>query len=207
MGQHLKQSSTKSNPIPQLLLGVCTALFLGAYLFFEYDLVFATKVLVASSAVALVVLVLFFRKQTQRKDWLILAATLIFGSMTAFSNDPVFIQWRTTIVNILIAAGLVGMFYLKKSPVKMIFEKALEIELPEKEWLRTNLWWALFMLIMAGLNAGLILWGVTEKQWMTFKMIINPVITFVMAILLMVYLVKKSKALKAKRLLTDDSQK
>lgn len=89
----------------------------------------------------------------------------------------------------------------------MIFEKALEIELPEKEWLRTNLWWALFMLIMAGLNAGLILWGVTEKQWMTFKMIINPVITFVMAILLMVYLVKKSKALKAKRLLTDDSQK
>lgn len=207
MGQHLKQSSTKSNPIPQLLLGVCTALFLGAYLFFEYDLVFATKVLVASSAVALVVLVLFFRRQTQRKDWLILAATLIFGSMTAFSNDPVFIQWRTTIVNILIAAGLVGMFYLKKSPVKMIFEKALEIELPEKEWLRTNLWWALFMLIMAGLNAGLILWGVTEKQWMTFKMIINPVITFVMAILLMVYLVKKSKALKAKRLLTDDSQK
>lgn len=207
MGQHLKQSSTKSNPIPQLLLGVCTVLFLGAYLFFEYDLVFATKVLVASSAVALIILVLFFRKQTQRKDWLILAATLIFGSMTAFSNDPVFIQWRTTIVNIVIAAGLVGMFYLKKSPVKMIFEKALEIELPEKEWLRTNLWWALFMLIMAGLNAGLILWGVTEKQWMTFKMIINPVITFVMAILLMVYLVKKSKALKAKKLLVEDSQK
>lgn len=198
MGQHLKQLSPKSSPIPQALLGACSVLFIGAFLFFEYDLVFATKVLVVSSAVALVILALFFRQQTKRKDWLILAATLVFGSMTAFSNDAVFIQWRTTIVNILIAIGLIGMFYLKKSPVQMMFEKPLEIELPAKEWLRTNLWWALFMFVMAGLNAALILIGVSEKEWMTFKMIINPAITFVMAIALMVYLVKKSKALKAK---------
>ena len=201
MGQRLKQLSQKSSPVPQLLLGVCTVLFIGAYLLFERDLVFATKILVGSSAVALVIMLAFFRKQVKRNDWLILVATLGFGSLTIAFQDEVFIQWRTTIVNILIAMGLVGMFYFKKSPVKMIFSKALEIELPEKEWLRTNLWWALYMLIMAALNAGIILLGFSSEVWMTFKMVINPAITFILAILLMVYLVRKSKALQAKKAL------
>ncbi|WP_157953524.1 inner membrane-spanning protein YciB [Ignatzschineria cameli] len=190
--------SKKSN-IPQILLGVCTAIFLGAYLFFGRDLVLATKALVYSSAVALLVSGLFFRQSMRRNDWLILSATLIFGTMTIVFDNEVFIQWRTTIVNILIAVGLVGMFYLKKSPIKMIFGKALDIELPEHEWLRTNLWWAAYMLVMAGLNAVIILLGLSSEVWMSFKMVINPLLTFVLAILLMVHLVKKGKQYEAKK--------
>lgn len=184
--------------MPQVLLGICSAFFLGTYLFFGQDLLLATQMLVYSSLGALAILLLFFRRTTKRKEWLILAATIVFGAMTIYFNEGDFIKWRTTIVNVVIAFGLVGMFYLKKSPIKMIFAKTLEIELPESEWLRTNLWWAAYMLLMALLNSVIVLMGLSDDIWMTFKMIVNPALTFILSIVLMVYLVKRSKALKEK---------
>lgn len=207
--EELSRVLSKKSNIPQILLGACTAIFLGTYLFFGRDLVLATKALVYSSAIALLVSGLFFRQSMRRNDWLILSATLIFGTMTIVFDNEVFIQWRTSIVNILIAIGLVGMFYLKKSPIKMIFGKTLDIELPEHEWLRTNLWWAAYMLVMAALNAVIILVGLSSEVWMSFKMVINPLLTFVLAILLMVHLVKKGKhyeAIKRAEVEAEDSK-
>ncbi len=198
MEPHLTQLSKKYKQIPQILLGISSLLFLGTYLFFGRDLVLATKALVISSAISLVILLIFFRYTTKRKDWLILVATVLFGTLTIYFNNDDFIKWRTTIVNVIIALGLIGMFYLKKSPVKMIFAKVLELDLPESEWLRTNLWWAAYMLVMALLNTIIVLLELPNDIWMTFKMIINPAITFILSIALMVYLVRKDRQLKAK---------
>lgn len=190
---------SKYQAIPQLILGLGTILFIAIYLFFNKDLVLATKALVGCAFIALVVSLIFFRYTTKRKDWLILVATILFGAMTIYFDNDIFIKWRTTIINVVIALGLVGMFYLKKSPIKMIFEKPLELELPESEWLRTNLWWAAYMLMMALLNSIIVLLELSNDIWMTFKMIINPAITFILALTLIIYLVKKSKAYKIEK--------
>ncbi len=190
---------SKYQSIPQIILGLGTVLFIAIYLFFDKNLVLATKALVGSAFIALIVSLIFFRHTTKRKDWLILIATVLFGAMTIYFNNDIFIKWRTTIINVIIALGLVGMFYLKKSPIKMIFEKPLELELPESEWLRTNLWWAAYMLVMALLNTVIVLFGLSNDIWMTFKMIINPAITFILAIVLVIYLVRKSRVYKADR--------
>lgn len=50
---------------------------------------------------------------------------------------------------------------------------------------------------MAALNAVIILLGLSSEIWMSFKMVINPLLTFVLAILLMVHLVKKGKHYEA----------
>lgn len=182
--------------MPQVLVGICSLFFIGTYLFFGFDLLLATKALVYSSAVALVILLLFFRYQTKKNQWLILGATVIFGSLTVVFGDGDFIKWRTTVVNVVIGLSLFGMFYLKKSPAQMLFEKPLEITLPQKEWLRTNIWWGLYMFFMAGLNTIIVLFIPSDDVWMTFKMIVNPVMTFVLTGGVLLYLSKKSKVYK-----------
>lgn len=192
--------------MPQILVGICSLLFIGTYLFFGFDLLLATKILVYSSAIALVTLLLFFRQQTKKNQWLILGATVIFGTLTIVFGDGDFIKWRTTLVNVVIGLTLLGMFYLKKSPAQMLFEKHLDITVPQKEWLRTNIWWAAYMFFMAGLNSIIVLFlpsnetwmGFTSDNiWMTFKMIINPAMTFCFMAGVLVYLSKKSNLYKA----------
>lgn len=185
--------------MPQILVGICSLFFIGTYLFFGFDLLLATKALVYSSAVALVILLLFFRYQTKKNQWLILGATVIFGSLTIVFGDGDFIKWRTTVVNVVIGLSLLGMFYLKKSPAQMLFEKPLEIEVPQKEWLRTNIWWAIYMFFMAALNTIIVLFVPSDDIWMTFKMVINPIMTFLLTGGVLVYLSKKSKEYKSQR--------
>ena len=185
--------------MPQILVGICSLFFIATYLFFGFDLLLATKALVYSSAVALVILLLFFRYQTKKNQWLILVATVIFGSLTIVFGDGDFIKWRTTVVNVVIGLSLLGMFYLKKSPVQMLFEKPLEITVPQKEWLRTNIWWAIYMFFMAALNTIIVLFVPSDDIWMTFKMVINPIMTFLLTGGVLVYLSKKSKEYKSQR--------
>lgn len=185
--------------MPQILVGICSLFFIATYLFFGFDLLLATKALVYSSAVALVILLLFFRYQTKKNQWLILVATVIFGSLTIVFGDGDFIKWRTTVVNVVIGLSLLGMFYLKKSPAQMLFEKALEITVPQKEWLRTNIWWAIYMFFMAALNTIIVLFVPSDDIWMTFKMVINPIMTFLLTGGVLVYLSKKSKEYKSQR--------
>ena len=185
--------------MPQILVGICSLFFIATYLFFGFDLLLATKALVYSSAVALVILLLFFRYQTKKNQWLILVATVIFGSLTIVFGDGDFIKWRTTVVNIVIGLSLLGMFYLKKSPAQMLFEKPLEITVPQKEWLRTNIWWAIYMFFMAALNTIIVLFVPSDDIWMTFKMVINPIMTFLLTGGVLVYLSKKSKEYKSQR--------
>lgn len=185
--------------MPQILVGICSLFFIATYLFFGFDLLLATKALVYSSAVALVILLLFFRYQTKKNQWLILGATVIFGSLTIVFGDGDFIKWRTTVVNVVIGLSLLGMFYLKKSPAQMLFEKPLEIEVPQKEWLRTNIWWAIYMFFMAALNTIIVLFVPSDDIWMTFKMVINPIMTFLLTGGVLVYLSKKSKEYKSQR--------
>lgn len=183
--------------MPQVLVGICSLFFIGTYLFFGFDLLLATKALVYSSAVALVILGLFFRSQTKKNQWLILGATVVFGTLTIVFGDGDFIKWRTTLVNAVIGLSLLGMFYLKKSPAQMLFEKPLEITVPQKEWLRTNIWWAAYMFFMAGLNTIIVLFVPSDDIWMTFKMVINPIMTFILTAGVLLYLSKKSKIYKA----------
>jgi|SRR5699024_929080 len=185
--------------MPQILVGICSLFFIATYLFLGFDLLLATKALVYSSAVALVILLLFFRYQTKKNQWLILGATVIFGSLTIVFGDGDFIKWRTTVVNVVIGLSLLGMFYLKKSPAQMLFEKPLEIEVPQKEWLRTNIWWAIYMFFMAALNTIIVLFVPSDDIWMTFKMVINPIMTFLLTGGVLVYLSKKSKEYKSQR--------
>lgn len=185
--------------IPQILVAISSLFFVGTYLLFGFDLVLSTKALVYSSTVVLLILGCFFRQETKKNQWLILAASIAFGALTIAFEDGDFIKWRTTIVNILIGLTLLGMFYLKKSPAKMLFGKHMDIEVPEKEWLRTNIWWAIYMFFMAGLNAVIVLFVPSDDIWMTFKMAVNPVLTFVLMIGALLYLSKKSQSYKKER--------
>lgn len=183
----------------QALIGLCTILFLGAFFLFDRNLIFATEVLLYSSLISTIILALFYRKKTKGAQWTILITSIIFGAMTVYFESDDFIKWRTSIVNGGIAALLFALYYFKKSPLKMLFAPVLEIELPDEEWLKTNIMWGIYMVVMALLNAGIIILQLSDETWMLFKTIINPAITFGLSLLLLYYLHKRSQIYSAKK--------
>ena len=74
----------------------------------------------------------------------------IFGGLTIFLQDDVFIKWKPTIVNWIFFAVIMTMQFTKKSALEYVIGN--QISLPAKVWRNLNLAWALFFLLLGSLN-------------------------------------------------------
>ncbi len=80
-----------------------------------------------------------------------LAVLVVFGGMTIVLRNDVFIKWKPTIINWIFAALVLGSQYLGR---KNLAERLLgnQLALPERIWLRLNVSWGVFFLLMGALN-------------------------------------------------------
>jgi len=101
----------------------------------------------------------------------------IFGGLTLYFNNPVFIYVKPTIVNIIFALTLfLGKFFFKKDFLKILFKNAFQLN--ELGWYKLNNRWILFFLFVAVLNE--IVWRTqTEVFWVNFKVWGLMTITFI----------------------------
>ena len=101
----------------------------------------------------------------------------IFGGLTLYFNNPVFIYVKPTIVNIIFALTLfLGEFFFKKDFLKILFKNAFQLD--ELGWYKLNNRWILFFLFVAVLNE--IVWRTqTEVFWVNFKVWGLMTITFI----------------------------
>ena len=101
----------------------------------------------------------------------------IFGGLTLYFNNPVFIYVKPTIVNIIFALTLfLGKFFFKKDFLKILFKNAFQLD--ELGWYKLNNRWILFFLFVAVLNE--IVWRTqTEVFWVNFKVWGLMTITFI----------------------------
>ena len=92
---------------------------------------------------------------------------LIFGALTFIFHDSSFIKMKLTIIYTLFAAALMGGFLFRQYYIKLAFGTALHLS--ETGW-RIHTWrWALFFLVLAGVNA--IVWrNLPEQVWVRFKL-------------------------------------
>ena len=91
----------------------------------------------------------------------------LFGGLTLYFNNPVFIYLKPTIVNIAFAIILlVGKIFFKKNFLKTFFNTAFQLS--EVGWDKLNNRWAYFFIFLAILNE--IVWRTqTEAIWVNFK--------------------------------------
>ena len=104
---------------------------------------------------------------------------LVFGGLTIFLNDALFIKIKPTIVNLLFAFALFFGLALKKLFLKMVFESAFNIE--DEGWKKLTYRWGSFFIFLAILNE--IVWrSVSTDMWVNFKVFAIMPITIVFSI-------------------------
>lgn len=91
----------------------------------------------------------------------------IFGGLTLFFHNALFIKIKPTIINLLFAAAILGGLAVKQNVWKIMFQSAFP-PLPDAVWNTFALRWGLFYVFLAALNE--IVWrNFSEGFWVTFK--------------------------------------
>lgn len=91
---------------------------------------------------------------------------IIFGGLTLWLHDDVFIKLKPTIVNTIFGLTLFAGLYTGKSLLKYVFGDAFK--LTEEGWRKLTFRWACFFLTLAVLNE--VIWRTTTTDtWVSFK--------------------------------------
>ncbi len=91
----------------------------------------------------------------------------LFGGLTIYFDDPIFIYIKPTIINILFGLGLIfGKFFTNEPVLKKLLGKS--ISLTDEGWKILNMRWVFFFFGLAILNE--IIWRTqSEEFWVNFK--------------------------------------
>ena len=100
---------------------------------------------------------------------------VVFGGLTIWLNDAMFIKMKPTIVN-LIFAGILGWGLIRgRSYLKYLMGEMLPMD--DDGWMIFTRRWAYFFVFMAILNE--VIWRTqTESFWVNFKTFGSPAVTF-----------------------------
>ena len=104
---------------------------------------------------------------------------LVFGGLTLWLQDELFIKLKPTIVNSIFAAVLFGGLFFKKSLLSYLFGDVFSLD--DEGWRKLTFRWACFFVFLAILNE--FAWRLlTPDQWVTFKVFGIMPITMAFAI-------------------------
>ena len=139
------------------------AVFLLVYI--KAGLLAATGALIAATAVSVAVALWAER----RMPWMPFTTAVvvgIFGGLTLWSGDDIFIKMKPTIVQALFAATLLGGLAFGRPLLKPLLGAAWPMD--DAGWRRLSLRFALFFVVMAALNEAV--WRTQSTDvWVTFK--------------------------------------
>lgn len=90
----------------------------------------------------------------------------IFGGLTLYLQDDIFIKMKPTIINVLFGGILLGGLYFGKSLLGYVFESAFSLD--AEGWRKLTLRWGIFFLFLAILNE--VIWrSFSTDTWVAFK--------------------------------------
>ncbi len=101
---------------------------------------------------------------------------LIFGGLTLYLHDELFIKIKVTIVYTLFSAILFGGLAFKRTLLKPLMQSALQLQ--DEGWRILTLRWAWFFLVLAVVNE-VVRRELTTDQWVAFKTFGILTVTFV----------------------------
>ncbi len=147
--------------------------FFVAYV--RFDLMTATAALMAATAVALA-LSLFFHRRVPMMPVITAAIVGIFGGLTLWLDDEMFIKLKPTIVQGLISAVLLGGLMFGKALLRPVMGTAWPMD--DAGWRRLTFRFGCFFAVMAVVNE--IVWRTQSTDtWVTFKVFGLMGLTFV----------------------------
>jgi intracellular septation protein len=90
----------------------------------------------------------------------------VFGALTLYLQNDIFIKMKPTIVNTLFGVILLAGLWFGRSFLKLVFDSAFQLD--EAGWRRLTLRWGVFFLFLAVLNE--VVWrNFSTDVWVAFK--------------------------------------
>ncbi len=131
------------------------------------DIYVATGVLMAATVVQTALMYAIDRKVTTMQK-ITLGMILAFGALTLYLQDERFIKWKPTVLYLAIALALtITVAVFKKSFLKLML--SAQLELPDRVWMRLNIAWIIYCVLMAVVNGYVAAYFSTEA-WVDFKL-------------------------------------
>tara|TARA_B100000959_G_scaffold281483_1_gene345649 strand:- start:573 stop:1127 length:555 start_codon:yes stop_codon:yes gene_type:complete len=130
------------------------------------DLIIAIPPLIIATLLAVFV-VYFLEKKIPYIPLVGAILISVFGGLTIFFNNPVFLYLKPTIINIIFAIGLlIGKLMFDKNFLRLFFKGSLKLE--DYGWDKLMYRWVFFFVFLAILNE--IIWRTqSEEIWINFK--------------------------------------
>ena len=129
------------------------------------------------ATVLAVILVYFFEKKIPYVPLVSGTLVAIFGGLTIYFKNPIFLYIKPTIINLIFAFFLIiGKIFFKKNFLKIFLAKTLQLE--DVGWNKLMFRWINFFIFLALLNE--LIWRTqTEEFWVNFKVWGILIITFI----------------------------
>lgn len=106
-----------------------------------------------------------------RKQVITLGVFLLFGGMTLYFHNPIFIKWKPTVVFWVFALFIFGSHLFSQKPLmQRIMENMLQGKgiVPGRVWKRLNVFWGLFFVVLGSINL-YVAYCFSNDAWVNFK--------------------------------------
>ncbi|HXW60249.1 MAG TPA: inner membrane-spanning protein YciB [Myxococcota bacterium] len=108
------------------------------------------------------------KKTITSMQWVSFILVLIFGGITLFFRNEIFIKWKPTVLNWGFGlAFLISQYVGSKNFTERLLSAA-KIEAPKKIWNRLNMSWVIFFMASGALNI-IIAYSFSTDVWVNFK--------------------------------------
>jgi intracellular septation protein len=134
--------------------------------FLTKNIIMATSVFMVATIAALIASRMLFG-QVPIMPLVSGVLVLLFGGLTVWYDNPLFIKLKPTIVNLIFASVLFGGLLFGKSLLRYPFGEVFK--LTDEGWRLLTIRWAIFFVVLAVLNE--IVWrNMSESFWAGFKL-------------------------------------
>jgi intracellular septation protein len=152
---------------------VPVVLFFIAFKF--YGIYVATVVGIVVTALQVLVSTLWFRK-IDKKQMITLVIFILFGGLTLYLHNPIFIKWKPTVIYWIFGAVFLGSHFIgNKTLIERLFASTLENNdnpmknIPVAVWRNLNIAWIIFFILLGGINL-CVAYQFSTNAWVNFKL-------------------------------------
>ncbi len=148
---------------------------------YSFDGIYSATAVLMLATVAQVLLTWAITRTLEKRLLWLLLAVMVFGGATLVFHNQMFIQWKPTIFNWVLALAFGASQFIGD---KNLMERTLgsQIHLPKPVWSRLNLLWVSNFVIVGGLNL-VVAYSYSEEAWVSYKLYSAIGFTLVLTIL------------------------